>query len=190
MGGGRGEGKDGEEFIGIVLATWALDMVGVAVAVIQETKTTDPVFASRSFRGYLFDIGGDDGQRQEGGSGATGQGEQLFTAENEKATGPKVISFELLTRRRRDEWWYIVGCYLLPSDKEGETHRRTKAALDAQPARTWLLLLGDLNADLDCPRTRHEEILAADFEEHGLRCVTEHSVARRRRQCKGRWTWR
>ena len=48
---GRGEGESGEEFIGIVLATRALDMVGVDVAVLQETKITDPVFASRSFEG-------------------------------------------------------------------------------------------------------------------------------------------
>ena len=72
--------------------------------------------------------------------------------ENEKAVGPNVILFKLLTGRRKDKRWY-VGCYLPPSDKEGETHRRTKAALDAQPVETRLLLLGNLNADLDCPRT-------------------------------------
>ena len=51
---GRGEGKDGQEFIGIVLAARALDMVGVDVAVLQETKITDPVFAARNFEGYLI----------------------------------------------------------------------------------------------------------------------------------------
>ena len=113
-----------------------------------------------------------------------------FTVENEKTVGPNIISFELVTGRRRNERWYVVGCYLPPSDTEGETRRRTKAALEAQPPGTRLLLLGDLNADLDCPRTRQEEILATDLEEHGLRCVTEHFVTRRRRRCRGRWTWR
>ena len=47
---GRGEGEGGEEFIGIVSAARALDMVGVVVAVFQETKITDPVLTSRSFR--------------------------------------------------------------------------------------------------------------------------------------------
>ena len=100
--------------------------------------------------------------------------------------GPNGISFGFLTGRRKDERRYVVGCYLPSSGKEGETHWRTKAALDAQPAGTRLLLLGDLNADLDCPRTRQEEILAADLEEHGLRCVAEHFVTGRRRRCRGR----
>ena len=51
---GREEGEDGEEFIGIVSAAQTLDMVGVDVAVLQETKITDPVFASRSFVGYCM----------------------------------------------------------------------------------------------------------------------------------------
>ena len=38
----------------------------------------------------------------------------LFTVENEKAVGPNIISFELLTGRRKDERWYVVGCYLPP----------------------------------------------------------------------------
>ena len=62
-----------------------------------------------------------------------------FTVKNEKAVGPNVISFELVTGRRQNERWYVVGCYLPPSDKEREAHRRTKAALEAQPARTRLL---------------------------------------------------
>ena len=32
--------------------------------------------------------------------------------------------------------------------------------------------------------------MAADLEEHGLRCVTDHFVARCRRRCRGQWTWR
>ena len=49
---GRGEGEGGEEFIGIVLAARALDMVGVDVTVLQETKITDPIFATRNFESY------------------------------------------------------------------------------------------------------------------------------------------
>ena len=95
--------------------------------------------------------------------------------ENEKALGPNIMfSFELLTRHCKDERWYVVECYLPPSDKEGETNQRTKTTLDAKPAGTRLLLLENLNTCLDCPWTtyRQEEILAADLEEHGLRCVT------------------
>ena len=117
------------------------------------------------------------------------RGTNYFKVENEKAVGPNVISFKLITGRRQNERWYAVGCYHPPSDKEGGAHRRTKAALEAQPAGTWLLLFGDLNAGLDCPCTRQEKILVAELEEHGLRCVTDHFLARRMRRCRGRWTW-
>ena len=63
---GRGEGEGGEEFIGIVLAARALDMVGVDVVVLQETKITDPVFTSRSFEGYSTLAAAADSDRRGG----------------------------------------------------------------------------------------------------------------------------
>ena len=48
----RGEGEGGEEFLGIVSAARAMDMVGVDITVLQETKIMDPAFASREFGGY------------------------------------------------------------------------------------------------------------------------------------------
>ena len=51
---GRGEGEGGEKFIGIVFTGQALDMVGVDMAVLQETKIMDLVFVSWSFEGYLI----------------------------------------------------------------------------------------------------------------------------------------
>ena len=65
-----------------------------------------------------------------------------------------------------------------------------EAALELQPEGMQLLLLGDLNADLDFPRNRQEEVLAAELEGRGLRCMTNHFVTRRRRRCRGKWTWR
>ena len=63
---GRGEGEGGEEFIGIVLAARALDMVDVDVDVFQETKIPDPVFASRSFEGYsILAVAADSDRRRE-----------------------------------------------------------------------------------------------------------------------------
>ena len=43
-----------------------------------------------------------------------------------------------------------LAASLPPSDKGGEAHRLMNAALKAQPVGTWLLLLGNLNAGLDC----------------------------------------
>ena len=124
------------------------------VAVLQETKITDLVFAARNFKGYLILVTAADSDRRLGGVALLVRETNYFTVENEKAVGPNVISLKLVTGRRKNERWYVVGCYLPPSDKEGEAHRRTKAALEAQPTGTRLLLLGNLNAGLDCPWTR------------------------------------
>ena len=74
---GRGEGEGGEEYIGIVSAARALDMVGVDVAVLQETKITDPVFATRSFEGYTVLAAAADSDRR-GGDSVIGSGDRLF----------------------------------------------------------------------------------------------------------------
>ena len=65
-------------------------------------------------------------------------------------------------------------------------HESRSGCVVSRDAATFVF--GDLNADLDCPRTRQKEILAADLKEYGLSCVTENFVARRRQQCRGRWT--
>ena len=63
---GRGEGEGGVEYIGIVSATRALDIVGVDVAVLQETKIVDPVFVTRSFEGYSVLAAAADSNRRGG----------------------------------------------------------------------------------------------------------------------------
>ena len=52
------------------------------------------------------------------------------------------------------------------------------------------MVLGDLNADLDVPRTTQEDVLAAELVEHGLTCATRQFVSRRTRHVRGRWTFR
>ena len=106
-----------------------------------------------------------------------------FTVENAKVEGPNVLSFQMLTGK--NERWHAVGCYFPPSDKEGEARRLAMAALDAAPEGTKPLLIGDLNSDLDFPWDRQEEILAADLEERGLRCVTRGFRPRRTRRMRG-----
>ena len=41
----------------------------------------------------------------------------LFRTENERIVGPNVISFEMVVAKY--ERWFVVGCYLLPSDTGG-----------------------------------------------------------------------
>ena len=57
---------------------------------------------------------------------------------------------------------HVVGCYLFPSDKEGAARRLTMKALDPAPEGSNPFLIGDLNANLDFPRGRREDILTTD----------------------------
>ena len=112
-----------------------------------------------------------------------------FSVENDRAVGPNVISFELVTGEGEEvERWYVVGAYLPPSDKEGETQRRLLQALKEQPKGTKPLIIGVFNSDLDVPRTTQEEVLAAEMAGRGISCVSRHFVTRRRRRHRGRWT--
>ena len=72
--------------------------------------------------------------------------------------GPNVLSFEVVSGRRR---WYIVGYYIAPDD--AQTIERVVTALGDKPKGTALVVAGDLNTDLgevECDR-RGTEISAA-----------------------------
>ena len=53
--------------------------------------------------------------------------------------GPNVISFEVVTRRRR---WYIIGCYIAPND--ARMIEQVVTELGYQPRGTALVVAGIL----------------------------------------------
>ena len=172
---------------GMHSAVRALRNGRIDVAVVQETKIAEATFAPRQYRGYTIRVTPSSG-RNCGGVGLIVRETEHFTVENVKVKGPNVISFQLVTGE--EERWHIVGAYFPPSDKNGKARRLAMAALDDAPGGTKPLLIGDLNSDLDFPRDRQEEILAADLEERGMRCATRGYRPRRTRRVRGRWTWR
>ena len=66
-----------------------------------------------------------------------------FAVEEVSSYGPNVLSFEVVSGRRR---WYIIGCYLAPDDTR--TIEPVVTALGDQPRGTALVVAGDLNTDL------------------------------------------
>ena len=105
-----------------------------------------------------------------------------FRVENEQAMGHNVISFELFTgdNEGKEERSYVVGYYLLPSDKEGEVQRsRVLQALREQPEGTKSLIIDNLNANLDVPRTTQEKVLTAEMAGRGISCASRHFMTRR-----------
>ena len=66
-----------------------------------------------------------------------------FAVEEVRPYGPNVISFEVVTGRRR---WYIIGCYLAPDD--ARTIEQVVTAMGDQPRGTALIVAGDLTISL------------------------------------------
>ena len=114
-----------------------------------------------------------------------------FGVDGVKVWGPNVLSFQLQVAQKEEERWHCVGAYLPPSDKVGDAQRLMTATIRAVPDGARLMVLGDLNADLDSPPGRQEDVLAAEASEHGPVCATKQFCCRRKRwHVRGRWTFR
>ena len=60
----------------------------------------------------------------------------LYRVENDKVVGTNVITFELITRTTAKGQllqYYVVRCYIPPSDKDGTTQKNIEHALDMMP---------------------------------------------------------
>ena len=114
-----------------------------------------------------------------------------FGVEEVKVRGLNVLSFQIQVGEKEEEWWHCVGGYLPPSDKAGDAQRLMTEAIRAVPDRARLMVLANLNTNLDSPRGRQEDVLAAEASEHNLVCATKQFRCRRkRRHVRGCWTFR
>ena len=99
----------------------------------------------------------------------------LFAVEKVREYGPNVISFEVVTGRRR---WYIIGCYIDPDDNR--TIERVVTALGDQPRGTALVVVGDFNTDLgETASNRRGTEIAAALTEAGVEDITAHFLPRK-----------
>jgi hypothetical protein len=189
---------------GLESAARALDLAGVHIAVVQETKFSKAEFATKQWSGYKIRTGAAGSINCGGISLLYKEGietRDLYRVENDAVIGTNVIAFELITgttargdARGKVERYYVVGCYIPPSDTDGTTRRTIERALEMRPKGSVPLVIGDLNANLEFPRDRQEEILSTAMGRLGLSCITNHYTVRgggpkRRRRTRGRWTW-
>ena len=99
--------------------------------------------------------------------------------------GPNVLSFEVVSGRRR---WYIIGCYLAPDD--AHKIERVVTALGDQPKGTALVVAGDLNTDLgDVKCDRRGAEISAAITEAGLEDMAVHFLPRKSRWGREWRTW-
>ena len=73
-----------------------------------------------------------------------------------------------------------------PSDKEGEAQKLVMEALEGAPEGALPMVIGDINANLDSPWGRQEEIFAAEMAERGMCYATRNFLPRRTRRTRGR----
>ena len=168
---------------GLEAALRGMDQANMNLGVLQETKCTDGVY-TRASAGYRV-VATDAPSRHRGGLALFYKEGADFAVEEVRPYGPNVMSFEVVTGRRR---WYIIGCYLAPDD--ARTIEQIVTALGDQPRGTALIVAGDLNTDLgDMACDERWAEIAAAITEAGLEDMTAHFLPRKRRWGRERRTW-
>ena len=168
---------------GLEAALRGMAQANIDLGVFQDTKCTNGVYTrvSAGFRVVAMDAP----SRHCGGIALFYREGADFAVEEVRPYGPNVISFELVTGRRR---WYIIRCYIAPDD--AQTIERVVTALVDQPRGTALIVAGDVNTDLGemASDGRGTEIAAA-ITEAGLKDMTAHFLPRKRKWGRERRTW-
>ena len=101
--------------------------------------------------------------------------------------GTYVISFELEMGRER---YFVVGCYIPPSDVDSQTLAVVVATLEQRPKGCLPMIICNLNVDLESPWNMKEAKVANVVDNLGIGCLTRHFLQRRTRHIKGKWTLR
>jgi hypothetical protein len=83
------------------------------------------------------------------------RGNNLYKVEETQNWGPGIVLLHLMMSDIR---FYIVGCYIPPSDLETLTH--INKAWHACPAGAHPILVGNLNINLCAPRMERKETIA------------------------------
>ena len=180
----------------ICLATWniqngrasrleqalrAMDLMGVDVGFLQETKLTNGVYTRRSSGYNVFAT--EASSHSQGGVALFYRSSSThWQIESECAHGPNVISCFLVTGRKRIP---LVGVYIPPNDQSTLEH--VHRAFNRFPAGSKPLLLGDLNINLANPRDDREVVIAAAMANHGLSSMLDSFLQRKRLGSRATW---
>ena len=147
----------------------AMEQMGVDVAVFQETKVTNGIYP-RSGHGYSV-FATDASSQWCGGVALVWRDCDLCAVDEQKSWGPNVISCHLITGRGK---YYLIGAYCPPSDLDDAAIQDVQRAWGKCPKGYEPLLLGDLNANIESPKSRRDVAVldqAAGMDVHDMsRC--------------------
>ena len=113
---------------GLEAALRGMEQANLDMGILQEKKITDGVY-TRASSGYRV-VATDAPSRHSGGIAMFYREGAGFAVEEVRPYGPNVLSFEVVSGRRR---WYIIGCYLAPDD--AQTIERVVTALGGSTKR-------------------------------------------------------
>ena len=96
---------------GLEAALRGMEQANLDMGILQETKLTNGVYTRASARYRV--VATDAPSRHSGGITMFYRVGAGFAVEEVRPYGPNVLSFEVVSGRRR---WYITGCYLAPDE--------------------------------------------------------------------------
>jgi hypothetical protein len=168
---------------GLEAALRAMDQLGVNIRFLVETKLTEGIYTWHS-SGYDV-LGSTTRLSSSGGIALFWRGNGSYMVKETRVWGPNVISLHLMMGACQ---FYIVGCYIPPSDLK--TLTRINKAWSECPRGAHPILVGNLNINLRAARTEREETIPEHVEIMGLGDMSRHFCHCLGKQLRGRWTWR
>jgi hypothetical protein len=162
---------------GLESALQAMPQMGVDCGILLETKLTEGVFTHWS-SGYNVQSTHVPSKWQ-GGISLFWRTSETYEIEEVELRGPKVLLFQLKSGATR---WYIVGCYIPPTNLTTLTH--IKQVWLACPKGCLPILLGDLNVNLAAPCNKRNDAIAKQVDAMALINMSNHFCQR----C-GRRSW-
>jgi hypothetical protein len=167
---------------GLEGALRAIDQLGVDVGFLLETKLTGGIY-TRYSSGYSV-LALTAMLVRQGGITLFWRGNNSYEVEEAQIWGANIISLHLMMGAIQ---FYIVGCYIPPSDLEMLTH--IKRAWQACPVGAHPLLVGNLNFNFCAPCIEREETIAEQLDDMDLVDMSRHFCQCLGKRLQGRWMW-
>ncbi len=160
-----------------------MDQLGVDIGFLMEIKLAGGIYTRHS-SGYNV-LALTTMSSSSGGIALFWKGNNLYEVEEMQIWGSNVISLHLMMGSTQ---FYVVGCYIPPSDLE------TLVCIDKAwrecPKGAHPILVGDLKINLCAPHTAREETIAKQVDAMDLVDMSRHYCQCSGKRLWGRWTWR
>ncbi len=159
-----------------------MDQLGVNIGFLLETKLMGGIYTRHSLGYDVLALTAT--LSSSGGITLFWRGNNLYKVKEMQIWGPSVVSLHLMMGSIQ---FYIVGCYIPPTDLE------TLACIDKAwhecPKGAHPILVGDLNINLGAPRMGREETIAEQMDALDLVDMSRHFCQRSGKRLRGRWMW-